>query len=107
MDVAYDHIQEEILSPEEANERVEQQGQGGGLNSEFQEAFKAVSASPWGAKLGGFFGQVKKQVCDYSHDRRTGCTETEMLICVCRRASRCTPTHRRSTAMPHRRLLAV
>lgn len=57
MDVAYDHIQEEILTPEEATERANR-----GINSEFQEAFKAVSASPWGAKLGGFFGQVKKQV---------------------------------------------
>lgn len=61
MDVAYDHIQEETLTPEEAQERADRQQQGG-LNTEFQEAFKAVSASPWGAKLGGFFGQVKKQV---------------------------------------------
>lgn len=61
MDVAYDHIQEETLTPEEANEQARNQ-QSGGLNSEFQEAFKAVSSSPWGAKLGGFFGQVKKQV---------------------------------------------
>ena len=59
MDVAYDQIQEEGL-PEDQSDQQSQQG--GGLNSEFQEAFKAVSASPWGAKLGGFFGQVKKQV---------------------------------------------
>lgn len=59
MDVAYDHIQEETLSPDEAAERSGEPINN--LNTEFQEAFKAVSASPWGAKLGGFFGQVKKQ----------------------------------------------
>ncbi|KAJ9620216.1 hypothetical protein H2203_007981 [Taxawa tesnikishii (nom. ined.)] len=60
MDVAYDHIQEETLTPEETAAR-EQRKQSNNLNTEFQEAFKAVSSSPWGAKLGGFFGQVKKQ----------------------------------------------
>ncbi|KAK4994076.1 hypothetical protein LTR66_005823 [Elasticomyces elasticus] len=59
MDVAYDHIQEEVLSPDKAIDSHSKQS--GGLNSEFQEAFKAVSSSPWGARLGGFFGQVKKQ----------------------------------------------
>ncbi|GAB7349303.1 hypothetical protein MBLNU459_g8444t1 [Dothideomycetes sp. NU459] len=59
MDVAYDHIQEEALSPEEAAGRSGEPQNN--LNTEFQQAFKAVSASPWGAKLGGFFGQVKKQ----------------------------------------------
>ncbi|PNS15110.1 BSD domain-containing protein [Sphaceloma murrayae] len=62
MDVAYDHIQEEALAPEEgARQQGEQGDKPAGLNAEFQEAFKAVSASPWGARLGGFFGQVKKQ----------------------------------------------
>lgn len=61
MDIAYDQIQEEALSPKDQEEREKQQG-GSSLNTEFQEAFKAVSSSPWGAKLGGFFGQVKKQV---------------------------------------------
>jgi len=64
MDIAYDQIQEEGL-PEDQSDQGRQQGGAGGLNSEFQEAFKAVSASPWGAKLGGFFGQVKKQVCTF------------------------------------------
>lgn len=31
------------------------------LNKDFQEAYKAISSSPWGAKLGGFFGSVVKQ----------------------------------------------
>ncbi|KAI5370734.1 Putative BSD domain-containing protein [Septoria linicola] len=79
MDVAYDHIQEEALSPAErkkaedaasasasasassnAADSTEQQP-GSTLNTEFQQAFQAVSASPWGAKLGGWFSQAKKQ----------------------------------------------
>jgi hypothetical protein len=61
MDVAYDHIQEEALSPQEQAARREAAGQPSNLNDEFQEAFKAVSASPWGAKLGGWFSQARKQ----------------------------------------------
>ncbi|TKX24752.1 BSD domain-containing protein [Elsinoe australis] len=63
MDVAYDHIQEEALASEaDARQRKDNgDGQPAGLNAEFQEAFKAVSASPWGARLGGWFGEVKKQ----------------------------------------------
>ncbi|TVY39970.1 BSD domain-containing protein [Lachnellula occidentalis] len=60
MDIAYDHIQEEALSPEEVKNRQEQQPDNT-LNADFQEAYKAISASPWGAKLGGFFGSVVKQ----------------------------------------------
>lgn len=58
MDVAYDHITEDSLSPDEANRKTETESN---LNAEFQEAFKAVSASPWGAKLGGWFTQARKQ----------------------------------------------
>jgi hypothetical protein len=64
MDLAYDHIQEEALSPEKAetrNEEKEPETQNT-LNADFQEAYKAISSSPWGAKLGGFFGSVVKQV---------------------------------------------
>jgi len=63
MDVAYDHIQEEAVSPEEAKNK--QLGEGdtvNNLNTEVREAYKAFSASPWGAKLGGIWGSVKKQV---------------------------------------------
>ncbi|KAF2149312.1 hypothetical protein K461DRAFT_212157, partial [Myriangium duriaei CBS 260.36] len=59
MDVAYDHIQEETLPADE--EADPNKKPSGGLNEEFQEAFKAVSSSPWGARLGGFFGQLKTQ----------------------------------------------
>ncbi|KAL8832941.1 MAG: hypothetical protein Q9170_004644 [Blastenia crenularia] len=62
MDVAYDHIQEEVLSPDEAAKKEEDsKRKQTNLNSEFQEAYKSFSASPWGAKLGGFFSDVKKQ----------------------------------------------
>jgi hypothetical protein len=61
MDIAYDHIQEEILSPDEAAKKEGEKQKQGNLNSEFQEAYKSFSASPWGARLGGFFSDVKKQ----------------------------------------------
>jgi hypothetical protein len=62
MDLAYDHIQEEALSPEEHTAQPEQKPETTTLNSDFQEAYKAISSSPWGARLGGFFGNVVKQV---------------------------------------------
>ncbi|KFY78858.1 hypothetical protein V498_09041 [Pseudogymnoascus sp. VKM F-4517 (FW-2822)] len=64
---AYDHIQESTLAPEEAARNSNGNGgnaAGGGqntLNADFQDAYKAISSSPWGAKLGGFFGSVVKQ----------------------------------------------
>ena len=63
MDLAYDHIQEEALSPDEiAAQEAEQEKQiQGNLNTELQEAYKSFSASPWGARLGGFLNTVKKQ----------------------------------------------
>ncbi|KAG9237035.1 putative BSD domain-containing protein C22A12.14c [Amylocarpus encephaloides] len=60
MDLAYDHIQEQALSPEEESSRKEKQPETT-LNSDFQDAYKAISSSPWGERLGGFFGSVVKQ----------------------------------------------
>ncbi|KAM3079636.1 hypothetical protein ACMFMG_006048 [Clarireedia jacksonii] len=60
MDFVYDHIQEQALPSENQNQNKEQQPETT-LNAEFQEAYKAISSSPWGAKLGGFFGSVVKQ----------------------------------------------
>jgi hypothetical protein len=61
MDLAYDHIQEEVLSTDE----IARQGEGKqklvDLNTELKEAYKSFSATPWGARLGGFFNDVKKQ----------------------------------------------
>jgi hypothetical protein len=75
MDAAYDHIQEETF-PEDVEGKVhnEAAGEEASLNTEFQEAYKAISNSPWGARLGGLWGTVRKQVCCYEslcHDRRT------------------------------------
>ncbi|KAH9208701.1 hypothetical protein DL95DRAFT_311361 [Leptodontidium sp. 2 PMI_412] len=60
MDLAYDHIQEQALAPENEAEKQEKKPEST-LNSDFQEAYKAISSSPWGARLGGFFGNVVKQ----------------------------------------------
>lgn len=64
MDLAYDHIQEEayIKNTDEPGESSKQEDAQTSLNSDIQEAYKAFSASPWGAKIGGFFGNVIKQV---------------------------------------------
>lgn len=70
MDIAYDHIQEEILSPDEAAKKEGEKQKQGNLNSEFQEAYKSFSASPWGARLGGFFSDVKKQSETYYEGAR-------------------------------------
>ena len=63
MDVAYDHIQEETLPPHEEGERKNANGET--LDTEFQQAYKAISSSPWGARFGAFMGTVKRQVCLY------------------------------------------
>ncbi|MCJ1477832.1 hypothetical protein MMC13_006505 [Lambiella insularis] len=70
MDAAYDHIQEEVLRPDEATVQQAKQQPEGSLNTEFQEAYKSFSASPWGAKLGGFFGSVRKQGESYYQGAR-------------------------------------
>ncbi|QSZ35970.1 hypothetical protein DSL72_007092 [Monilinia vaccinii-corymbosi] len=59
MDLAYDHILEEALKSDQNKDKPAQPAPT--LNAEFQEAYKAISSSPWGAKLGGFFGSVVKQ----------------------------------------------
>ena len=69
MDTAYDHIAESTLSPSPAPERANDD-QTTDLNTELQEKFKAFSASPWGARLGGFFGNVKKQSETYYEGAR-------------------------------------
>ena len=75
MDVAYDHIQEEALSPDEiAKKEADEKQRNKGLNTEFQEAYKSFSASPWGAKLGGFFSDVRKQGETYYEGARQEAT---------------------------------
>ncbi|KAL2012430.1 hypothetical protein VTN00DRAFT_5148 [Thermoascus crustaceus] len=77
MEFAYDHIQEEILPSSDTNNSNNKNGDNTSgdssnsdsnnqrpnldLNAEFQETFRAFSASPWGARLGGLWDNVRKQ----------------------------------------------
>ncbi|WEW58696.1 hypothetical protein PRK78_004164 [Emydomyces testavorans] len=77
MDVAYDHIQEEILTSPD-NDKSNQGSEAGSsesanrhdLSAEFQETFSAFSASPWGARLGGLWGNVRRQGESYYEEAR-------------------------------------
>lgn len=73
--MAYDHIQEEVLSPEEiVKKEAGENPKKHDLNTEFQEAYKSFSSSPWGAKLGGFFSDVRKQGETYYEGARQEAT---------------------------------
>ncbi|OCT46268.1 BSD domain containing protein [Cladophialophora carrionii] len=78
MDLAYDHIVEQAYNPADrastptpgdkaptdptdAATPKPPSSPRQSLQSEFQETFKAFSNSQWGAKLGGFWGNVRKQ----------------------------------------------
>lgn len=63
MDSAYDHIQEESYpqDPAPKQEAGASSTQTSDFNTELQDAYKAISSSPWAARLGGFLGSVKKQ----------------------------------------------
>jgi hypothetical protein len=66
MDLAYDHIQESTF-PEEHSESQpgdKKPAPQASLNADLQDAYRAFSSSPWGARIGGFFGSVVKQVCE-------------------------------------------
>lgn len=60
MDAAYDHIQESLISSAASTDNPTPNPQAN-LNTEFKEAYESFSASPWGARIGGFFGNVRKQ----------------------------------------------
>jgi hypothetical protein len=70
MDAAYDHIQEEVLRPDPSPAQATDNQAEGNLNTELQEAYKSFSASPWGARLGGFLGSVRKQGESYYQGAR-------------------------------------
>jgi hypothetical protein len=86
MDVAYDHIQEEILVSSNSNigrnndpstsESVTDAAPKSSpkpsldLSAEFQETFRAFSANPWGARLGGIWGNVRRQGESYYEGAR-------------------------------------
>jgi len=64
MDLAYDHIQEQSYPKDQEtapseDKKVDPQSS---LNADLQGAYKAFSTSPWGVRIGGFFGSVVKQV---------------------------------------------
>ncbi|KAI4155352.1 MAG: hypothetical protein LQ340_001041 [Diploschistes diacapsis] len=72
---AYDHIQSETLHTEAAHPSTEKpsssnttnpsqsatNAEPGNLSTDLKDAYRSFSASPWGAKLGGFLGSVRKQ----------------------------------------------
>lgn len=79
MDIAYDHIQEEILSSNNNASKVGDSSSDADatsqrpnldLGAEFQETFRAFSASPWGARLGGLWDNVRKQGESYYEGAR-------------------------------------
>lgn len=71
MDLAYDHIAEEALpkdNPGQASQNNTQKPeQQATLNEDLKEAYRAISSSAWGSTLGGFFGNVVKQVRTHPH----------------------------------------
>jgi hypothetical protein len=72
MDVAYDHTftddavtadkKGKVPARDQEGEQQEGEQQEESLNEELQQAYKAISNSPWGARLGAFVGTVRKQV---------------------------------------------
>jgi len=61
MDIAYDHVQEEALSPSEEDvQHTIAAETSTNLNADLQQAFQAVSSSPWGSRSGGWFSQARK-----------------------------------------------
>lgn len=82
MDLAYDHIQGQILTSndnsnkagsgesDESTTQDSSQRQPLDLNAEFQETFRGFSDSPLGARLGGLWGNVRRQGESYYQDAR-------------------------------------
>ena len=91
MDVAYDHIQEEALSPSSpsasekpplqppADTALDQQAhpQSPTLPAEFQQAFQAVSTSQWGSTIGGWFSTARKQGENFYQDLQKEASEAQ------------------------------
>lgn len=75
MDIAYDHITEETFTSDRSSTPTPQKAGNSSqpkadLNTEFQETFRAFSNSPWGTRLGGLWGNVRKQSEQYYEDAR-------------------------------------
>ncbi|OJD31458.1 bsd domain-containing protein [Diplodia corticola] len=61
MDVAYDHIQEETFPDDDRRDKPAQPSDkpaepAKDFNTEVQDAYKAISNSPWAARIGGLWG---------------------------------------------------
>lgn len=74
MDLAYDHIQEEAYPKDGkgSKDTPKPDQEESSLNNDLQDAYKAISSSAWGLKIGGFLGNVMKQVscrCSVSFSR--------------------------------------
>ncbi|KEZ39485.1 BSD domain protein [Scedosporium apiospermum] len=64
MDIAYDHIQESSFPKVEEEDKKDSKQEPPPqptLNEDIQEAYKAISSSTWGSRIGGFIGSVVKQ----------------------------------------------
>lgn len=74
MDFAYDHIQEEILASNQSDKHEDgtpsTDSKNINLGAEFEETFRAFSNSPWGAKIGGLWSNVRKQGESYYEGAR-------------------------------------
>ncbi|KAF8246751.1 hypothetical protein K440DRAFT_585365 [Wilcoxina mikolae CBS 423.85] len=76
MDVAYDHqFQEAVTQPKQTSDSGNDKGkeperEKESLNDELQQAYKAISNSPWGARFGAFVGTVRKQGESYYETAR-------------------------------------
>ncbi|KAL0941832.1 BSD domain-containing protein C22A12.14c [Colletotrichum truncatum] len=66
MDLAYDHIQESVLPKDDDKKKGDSKDPNNNqpqasLNEDLQEAYKALSTSAWGMRIGGFLGNAVKQ----------------------------------------------
>lgn len=72
MDIPYDHIQEEIYSANDPSKKQATEGDSKNvdLSTELQETMQAISASPWGMRIGGLWDNVRKQGESYYEGAR-------------------------------------
>lgn len=80
MDIAYDHIQEEIFSSNDNNNYNTTNNNKPpsdsstqdpiNFNTELQETFRAFSSSPWGTRINGLWDNVRKQGESYYEGAR-------------------------------------
>lgn len=69
MDLAFNHIEDSYVRDQDTADPSKSGQPASTLTEDIQETYKAFSASPWGAKIGGFLGTVRKQVRQRSRTR--------------------------------------